>query len=110
MCPKKLYVVTLTAEERSCLQSLLSMKRTAARKQMHARILLKADTSRGTEPLTDEQVAEAVETSRPAVRSPARTAAITALLYVILCGAYIVYSGNIAAQAARTPEERQRKT
>jgi transposase len=64
MCPKKLYVVTLTAEERSHLQGLLSKKKTAAHKQMHARILLKADTARGGEPLTDEEVAEAVETSR----------------------------------------------
>jgi len=64
VCPQKMYVVTLTAEERSGLQGLLSKKRTAARKQMHARILLKADVSKGAEPLTDEQVAEAVETSR----------------------------------------------
>jgi transposase len=64
MCRKKTYVVTLTAEERSCLQGLLSKKRIAAHKQVHARILLKADQSRGTEPLTDDKIAEAVETSR----------------------------------------------
>jgi transposase len=64
MCPKKLYVVTLTAEERSCLQGLLSKGKAAAHKQLHARILLKADVSGGGEEWTDEEVAEAVETSR----------------------------------------------
>jgi len=67
MSRKKLYVVTLTAEERSCLQGLLAKGKAAAHKQLHARILLKTDVSGGGEELTDEQVAEAVETSRPTV-------------------------------------------
>jgi len=65
--PKKKYVVTLTAEERSLLQSLLSKGKAAAHKQLHARILLKAGVSGGGEELTDEQIAEAVDTSRPTV-------------------------------------------
>jgi transposase len=64
MCRKKTYVVTLTAEECSCLQGLLSKGKAAAHKQLHARILLKADVSGGGAELTDEEVAEAVETSR----------------------------------------------
>jgi two-component system sensor histidine kinase HydH len=46
-----------------------------------------------------------LETARPAVKSPARTAAITALIYVVLCATYIVYSGHVAFHVARTPEE-----
>lgn len=64
MCRKKVYVVTLTAEERSCLQGLLSKGKAAAHKQLHARILLKADACGGREEWTDDQIAEAVETSR----------------------------------------------
>ena len=67
MCRKKTYVVTLTAEERSCLQGLLSKGKAAAHKQLHARILLKADVSGGGKEWTDEQVAEALDTSRPTV-------------------------------------------
>jgi len=64
MCRKKTYVVTLTEEERSCLQGLLSKGKAAAHKLLHARILLKADVSGGGAEWTDEEVAEAVETSR----------------------------------------------
>lgn len=67
MCPKKLYVVTLTAEERSSLQGLIAKGKAAAHKQLHARILLKADVSEDGPALTDEEIAEAVETSRPTV-------------------------------------------
>ena len=42
---KKKYIVTLTQEERQMLQQMLSRGKAAARKLMHARILLKADTS-----------------------------------------------------------------
>jgi len=64
MCRKKLYVVTLTAEERSLLEGLIARGKAAAHKQLHARILLKADVSGGREEWTDERIAEAVETSR----------------------------------------------
>ena len=62
--PKKKYVVTLTAEECSLLQGLLSKGKAAAHKQVHARILLKADESDRGDAWTDEQIAEALETSR----------------------------------------------
>ncbi len=44
---KKKYTVTLTEEERRMLRDMLSRGKTAARKLMHARILLKADSSPG---------------------------------------------------------------
>jgi transposase len=66
MSPQKIYIVTLTAEERSCLQELISKGKAAARKQLHARVLLKADVSQGRA-WTDDEIAEAVECSRPTV-------------------------------------------
>ena len=44
---KKKYIVTLTEEERQMLQEMLSRGKAAARKLMHARILLKADAAPG---------------------------------------------------------------
>ena len=44
---KKKYIVTLTDEERQRLQEMLSRGKAAARKLMHARILLKADAPPG---------------------------------------------------------------
>jgi transposase len=64
---KKLYVVTLTEDERSSLQVVLSKGKAAAHKQRHARILLKADTAAGGDVRTDEEIAEALEISRPTV-------------------------------------------
>ena len=61
------YVVTLTAEERSSLQSLISKGKAAAHKQMHARILLKADTSSGSPAWGDEQIAQSLEVGRATV-------------------------------------------
>ncbi len=66
MSPQKFYIVTLTAEERSSLQELISRGKAAAHKQLHARILLKADVSH-ERVRRDEEVAEAVECSRPPV-------------------------------------------
>ncbi|MBI4878075.1 MAG: HAMP domain-containing histidine kinase [Planctomycetes bacterium] len=43
--------------------------------------------------------------ARPVVESPARKAAVSALLYVFFCVAYIVVSGWIAAAAAASTEE-----
>jgi len=42
--------------------------------------------------------------ARPVVRKPARTAALTALIYTILSGTYIVVSGKWAASLAGSPE------
>jgi transposase len=58
---KKKYVVTLTPEERQMLQEMLSRGKAAARKLMHARILLKADVAAGGPGWNDETIAEALE-------------------------------------------------
>ena len=41
---RKIYVVTLTSEERTTLCELISLGKAAARKLSHARILLKGET------------------------------------------------------------------
>jgi transposase len=56
----KYYFVELTSEERKQLKRLISIGKTAAYKQRHARILLLADEGAGSKPTTDEQIAEAV--------------------------------------------------
>jgi hypothetical protein len=57
------YVVKLNAEERVCLHQMLSAGKAAARKLLHARILLKADASPEGAAWTDEQISEALEVS-----------------------------------------------
>lgn len=42
---RKTYVVTLSAEEHTRLEKLVSTGRASAKRQTHGRILLKADTS-----------------------------------------------------------------
>jgi len=64
---KKKYIVTLTVEERQILQEMLSRGKAAARKLMHARILLKADVSAGGPGWNDEAIAEALEIGRATV-------------------------------------------
>jgi transposase len=58
---KKKYIVTLTEEERQMLQEMLSRGKAAARKLMHARILLKADATTGGPGWNDPAIAEAIE-------------------------------------------------
>ena len=58
---KKKYIVTLTQEERAVLQAMLSKGKAAARKLMHARILLKADAGDGGPAWKDRQIAEGLE-------------------------------------------------
>jgi transposase len=58
--PKK-YHVTLTPEERSELDRLVSAGKAAARKLAHARVLLKADEAEGGPGWGDEQIAEALD-------------------------------------------------
>ena len=58
---KKKYIVTLTQEERQMLQQMLSRGKAAARKLMHVRILLKADTSLDGPNWTDDAIAEVLE-------------------------------------------------
>lgn len=57
----KKYVVTLTEEERQMLQEMLSRGKAAARKLMHARILLKADAASEGPNWHDDRIAEALE-------------------------------------------------
>ena len=64
---KKTYIVTLTQEERRVLQELLSRGKAAARKLMHARILLKADVAAGGPGWNDEAIVEALEVGRATV-------------------------------------------
>ena len=58
----KKYIVTLTDSERASLQALISKGKGAARRLIHARILLKAD--RG---LPDPIIVDEVEVSRPTI-------------------------------------------
>ena len=56
----KKYRVTLTEEERKSLEQVISRGKGAARKLLHARILLKADETVGW---SDERISEALEVS-----------------------------------------------
>ena len=64
---KKKYIITLTQEERRMLQEMLSRGKAAARKLMHARILLKADVAAGGPGWNDEAIVEALEVGRATV-------------------------------------------
>lgn len=57
----KKYIVMLTDEERASLQKLTCSGRSAARKQMHARILLKADASPGGPGCLDSAIAASLD-------------------------------------------------
>lgn len=59
----KSYVVVLSPEERERLEKLISTGRTSSKRQIQARILLKADTSAAGPAWSDEQIAEALEIS-----------------------------------------------
>jgi transposase len=58
----KKYIVDLSAQERDQLQRLVQSGKTSMRKATRARILLKADDG-----LSDEQIAEEIETSIPTI-------------------------------------------
>jgi transposase len=64
---KKKYIVTLTEVERQTLRTMLSRGKGAARKLMHTRILLKADSSSGGPAWNDDQIAESLEVGRATV-------------------------------------------
>jgi transposase len=59
----KKYVVTLSAEEREQLTTMLQTGKHAAFKLLRARILLKADCSEAGDGWSDSQIAEALDTS-----------------------------------------------
>lgn len=60
---RKSYVVVLSPEERERLERLTSTGRTSSKRQIHARILLKADTSESGPGWSDERVSEALDIS-----------------------------------------------
>jgi transposase len=64
---KKKYIVTLAQEERRMLREMVFRGKAAARKLMHARILLKADVSEGAPALDDAAIAQEVEAGRATV-------------------------------------------
>lgn len=67
---EKRYVVRLSDEERSTLTALLrTEKPVAARKRMHAQVLLKADEGEHGPAWSDEQVAEAFDVHANTVRA-----------------------------------------
>ena len=76
------YRVSLTAEERTDLEQLVSSGRAAARKLTHARILLLADDSLGNERL-DEEIVTALGVS-PRTVSRVRQQLVTAGMEVAL--------------------------
>jgi len=59
----KRYVVKLSGEERSQLEGLLRKGKSAARRLLKARILLKADVSEAGEGWSDSRIIEALETN-----------------------------------------------
>ena len=63
----KKYIVTLTDEERHMLAARLSRGKAAARKLMHARILLKADVGSGEPGWNDQAIAEGLEVGRATI-------------------------------------------
>jgi transposase len=58
---RKIYIVTLTSEERATLQQLICSGKAAARKLSHARILLKADSSEGGPCWNDLAISKALD-------------------------------------------------
>ena len=64
---KKKYIVTLTEAERQMLQAMLSRGKAAARKLMHARILLKANAAPGGPGWEDAAIAQGLEVGRATV-------------------------------------------
>ena len=64
---KKKYIVTLTDEEQRILREMLSRGKAAARKLMHARILLKANAGPGGPNWSDAAIAEGLEVGRATV-------------------------------------------
>ena len=59
----KKYKVTLSEDERAEIKQLMGKGRTAARKIIHAQILLKADSNEGQAGWTDEGISQALGVS-----------------------------------------------
>ena len=65
----KRYIVRLSQEERSQLQTILGQKRVAAQKRKRAQILLKADAGPGGPAWIDSRIAEAFDVSTVTVEN-----------------------------------------
>jgi transposase len=61
------YIVTLTPDERTMLETLITSGTSAARKLTHARILLKADSTAGSPGWSDEEIRAALDVSLPTI-------------------------------------------
>ena len=90
----KKYVVRLTVEERSLLESLTAAATTPARTQTHARILLKADCGPDGPAWPDHAIREALEVSLPTIQRVRQT---------------LVLEGFEAALHRKRPPSRLRK-
>ncbi len=64
----KKYIVRLTPEERTTLDTLISSGKVPARTQTHARILLKADCSPEGPAWPDHAIADALDVSLPTIQ------------------------------------------
>jgi transposase len=65
----KRYIIRLSEEERARLVALVSKGRTAARKRLHAQVLLKADVSAAGAGWTDRQIVEAFDVGERTVQA-----------------------------------------
>ncbi len=61
------YIVKLEAEQRGGLEQLISSGQAPARKLMHARILLKADSGEDGPNWSETRISEALEVSLPTI-------------------------------------------
>jgi 2-phospho-L-lactate guanylyltransferase (CobY/MobA/RfbA family) len=68
----KRYIVTLSADERERLNTLIQKGTSPARQVLKARILLKADASEADEASSDGRIAEALDTGMDAIARIAR--------------------------------------
>ena len=90
----KKYIVRLTPEERTCLETLISSGKAPARTQTHARILLKADCSPKGPAWPDFAIHEALDVSLPTIQRVRQT---------------LVLEGFDAALHRKLPAPRQHK-
>jgi transposase len=65
----KRYIVRLSEEERAKLSALVSKGKTAARKRLHAQVLLKADISAAGAGWTDRQIVQALDVGERTVQA-----------------------------------------
>jgi len=75
----KNYRVTLTDDERSQLQTLITTGKTAAQTQTHARMLLKAHQSAAGPSWSDQDISNALEVSIPTIERVRRTLVLEGL-------------------------------